>query len=82
MSRIQINASVGGECVPGAALKGRNCSEADSVLGRTAEDNATQVAFTLQVESDFPSGWVGFDLCSLDVAQQVLFAQERGLHDC
>jgi len=46
MSRMQINASVGGECAPGAALKGRNCSEADSVLGGTITGNATDAAFT------------------------------------
>jgi len=34
------------------------------------------------LEPAFPSGWLGFDLCSSEVAQQVLFAQQPGLQLC
>jgi len=34
------------------------------------------------VESAFVSGCDGVDLCSLEVAQHVLLAQQPGLHAC
>lgn len=38
------------------------------------------VAFTFQRESAFVSGCDGVDLFALEVAQQVLLAQQAGLH--
>jgi hypothetical protein len=79
---MQINASVGGECASDAALGNKQCSLPTSRLGATIADKAMQVALTVALESAFASGWVGVDLCSAEVAQQVLLAQQPGLQAC
>jgi hypothetical protein len=72
----QRTASVSDECPPTTSLESRNFWLATSTLG-TVRGNATGVTFTLLSELDFARGCAGDDLCSLDVAQQVLFAQQR-----
>jgi len=47
MRRMQINASVGGECTANAALGRRDVRATDSELGAIAKGNATLVALTL-----------------------------------
>jgi len=44
---MQINASVGGECAPDAALESRKCWTPNSRLGETTAGMAIDVAFTL-----------------------------------
>jgi hypothetical protein len=44
---MQINASVGGECVSDAALESKKCRTPNSRLGETIMANETDVAFTL-----------------------------------
>ena len=47
ISRMQINASVGGECATDAALENWNGSAAYSRLAEAVVGNATQVASSL-----------------------------------
>ena len=80
--KAQRTARAGGDCPPTVALESGNSWPAISGLGRTMTGNATDAALTSQLESAFASGCAGVDLCSPEVAQQVLLAQEPGLHAC
>jgi hypothetical protein len=47
-----------------------------------AENDAIEVPLTLQLESVFASGCAELDLCSFEVAQHALLAQQSGLQPC
>ena len=81
MRNVQRTASCGGATAHDCARSKENCRSNETYPGAIAVIVAMQVAFNSDPEAPLASGWEIGAVLFFDVAQQVLFAQQLGLHD-
>jgi hypothetical protein len=80
MRNVQRTASCGETRAPDCARDKESCRSNGMYPGAIAVIVATQVAFNSDPEALLASGWEIGAVFFFDVAQQVLFAQQPGLH--
>ena len=80
MRNVQRTASCGEATAHDCARSKENCRSNETYPGAIAVIVAMQVAFTSDPEAPLASGWEIGALFFFDVAQQVLLAQQPGLH--
>jgi hypothetical protein len=80
MRNVQRTASCGAADAHDVAREGKNWRPNEKGSGAIALRVAAQVAFNSDPEALLASGWETGAVFFLDVTQQVLFAQQPGLH--
>jgi len=80
MRNVQRTASCGGTTAHDCAHEIESCRSNETYAGATAVIVAMQVAFNSDPEAFLANGWEIGAVFFFDVAQQVLLAQQLGLH--
>jgi hypothetical protein len=80
MRNVQRTASCGETRAHDRAHENESCRSSETYPGAIAVIVAMQVAFNSDPEVPFASGWEIEAVFFFDVAQQVLLAQQPGLH--
>jgi hypothetical protein len=80
MRNVQRTASCGDAIAHDVVREKESCRSNEAYPGATAVIVAMQVAFNSEPEAVLASGWEIGAVFFFDVAQQVLLAQQPGLH--
>lgn len=80
MRRMQISASVGGECAQASATGEATCGFAGARFSEIARASTGEMTVSLAAESFLASGCAAGAVFFSETAQHVLFAQQPGGH--